>query len=105
LSGSRGLTRSLEAVPDAARPADVVDERAVHVTPEVVRPVLALLVDQPEATPDHLLHQRHPCPAQVVLVHHLHAHQLLKGELQVLVYLRERGRKAVRGENGWEAFL
>lgn len=80
-------TRSFEAVADAARPADIMDEGAVHVAPEIVRPVLALLVHQPEATSDDLLYQRHPCPAQVVLVHHLYPHQLLEGELHVLVYL------------------
>lgn len=81
------LTGSFEAVPDAARPAYIVDKGAEHVAPEVIGPVLALLIDQPEATPDHLLHQCHPCPAQVVLIHHLYPHQLLKGELHVLVYL------------------
>lgn len=55
--------------------------------PEVIWPVLALLIDQPEATSDYLLHQCHPCPAQVVLVHHLYPHQLLEGELHVFVYL------------------
>lgn len=80
-------TGSFEAVSDAARPAYIMNEGAVHVAPEVIRPVLALLINQPEAPPDHLLHQRHPCPAQVVLIHHLHPHQLLKGELQVLLYL------------------
>lgn len=72
---------------NAAGPADAVDEGTEHMAPEVIRVVLALLIDQPEAAPDDLLHQRHPCPAQVVLVHHLHPHQLLEGELQVLVYL------------------
>ena len=75
---------------DAARPANVVDERAVHVAPEVVGAILAVLVHQPQAAADHLLHQGHSCPAQVVLVHHLHAHQLLKGELQVVVHLAEQ---------------
>lgn len=56
-------------------------------TPEVIRVVLAFLIDQPEATPDDLLHQRHPRPTQVVLVHHLYPHQLLEGELKVLEYL------------------
>lgn len=51
-----GLTRSFEAVSDAARPAYVVDEGAEHVAPEVIRPVLALLIDQPEATANYLLH-------------------------------------------------
>ena len=84
------LTGALEPVADAARPADVVDERAVHVAPEVVRAVKAVLVHQPQPASDHLLHQGHPRPAQVVLVHHLHAHQLLKGELQVFVHLAEQ---------------
>lgn len=82
-----GLTRSFETVSDAAGPAYVVDEGAEHVAPEVIRSVLALLIDQPEATANDLLHQRHPCPAQVVLVHHLHPHELLKWKLHVLVYL------------------
>lgn len=73
---------------NAAGPADAVDEGTEHVAPEVIGVVLAFLIDQPEAASDHLLHQRHPCPAQVVLVHHLHPHQLLEGELQVVVYLR-----------------
>ena len=47
-------TGSFEAVPDGAGPADGVDQRAVHVTPEVVRPVVALLVHEPQATADHL---------------------------------------------------
>lgn len=81
-------TRSFEAMSDASRPADAVDERTVHVAPEVVRPVLALLVDKPEATSNYLLHKCHPCPAQVVLIHHLYPHELLKGELCVLVYLQ-----------------
>lgn len=65
-----------------------MDKRAVHVAPEVIWPILALLIDQPEATSNHLLHQSHPCPAQVVLIHHLYPHQLLKGELHVLMYLQ-----------------
>lgn len=68
------LTGSFEAVPDAARPPYIMDEGAEHVAPEVIRPVLAFLIDQPEATSDYLLHQRHPCPAQVVLIHHLYPH-------------------------------
>ena len=89
------LTGALEPVADAARPADVVDERAVHVAPEVVLAVLAVLVHQPQAPADHLLHQGHPRPAQVVLVHHLHAHQLLKGELQAVVHLEREKEKPV----------
>lgn len=81
------LTRSFEAVSNAAGPAYAMDEGTEHMAPEVIRVVLAFLIDQPEATSDDLLHQRHPCPAQVVLVHHLYPHQLLEGELQVLVYL------------------
>lgn len=65
-----------------------MDEGAEHVAPEVIRPVLALLIDQPEATSNDLLHQCHPCPAQIVLIHHLYPHQLLKGKLHVLLYLR-----------------
>lgn len=65
-----------------------MDEGAEHVAPKVIRPVLALLIDQPEATSDDLLHQRHPRPTKVVLIHHLYPHQLLKGELHVFVYLR-----------------
>lgn len=84
---------------DAPRPADVVDEGAVHVAPEVIRVVLALLVDQPEATPDHLLHQRHPRPAQVVLIHHLDPHQLLKGELHILMYLQREKKKVKEKHN------
>lgn len=87
------LTGSFEAVSNAAGPADAVDEGTEHVAPEVVGVVLALLIDQPEAASDHLLHQRHPCPAQVVLVHHLHPHQLLEGELQVVVYLKQQKKK------------
>lgn len=68
-----------------------MDEGTEHMAPEVIRVVLAFLIDQPEATSDDLLHQRHPCPAQVVLVHHLYPHQLLEGELQVLVYLWRGG--------------
>lgn len=64
-----------------------MDEGAVHVAPEVIQAVLALLIDQPEATSDHLLHQRHPCPAQVVFIHHLHPHQFLKWKLHVLINL------------------
>lgn len=81
---------------NAAGPADAVDEGTEHVAPEVVGVVLALLIDQPEAASDHLLHQRHPCPAQVVLVHHLHPHQLLEGELQVVVYLKQQ-QKRIKG--------
>jgi len=87
------LTGALEAVSDAARPADAVDERAVHVAPEVIRAILAVLVHQPQAAADHLLHQGHARPAQVVLVHHLHAHQLLKGELQIFMHLAEEEYK------------
>lgn len=82
------LTGSFKAVSNAAGPAYVMDKGTEHMAPEVIRPVLALLIDQPEATSDYLLHQRHPCPAQVVLVHHLYPHQPLEGELHVFVYLR-----------------
>lgn len=88
------LAGSFEAVSNAAGPAYAVDEGTEHMAPEVIRVVLAFLIDQPEATSDDLLHQRHPCPAQVVLVHHLYPHQLLEGELEVLVYLwREKTDK------------
>ena len=49
-----GLTGPLEAMSDGPRPADAVDQRTEHVTPEVVRPVVTLLVDQTEPTADHL---------------------------------------------------
>lgn len=81
------LTRSLEAVSNAAGPADAVYQWAVHVAPEVVRAVLALLVDEPKPTSDHLLYQGHPRPAQMSLIHHLHTHQFLKGELHALLHL------------------
>lgn len=87
------LTRSFEAVSNAAGPAYAMDEGTEHMAPEVIRVVLALLIDQPEATADDLLHQRHPCPAQVVLVHHLYPHQLLERELQVVVYLWREKKK------------
>lgn len=63
-------------------------------TPEVVR---ALLVDEPQPPPNHLLHQSHPCPAQVALIHHLHTHQLLKGELHALLHLGKGEVKILQG--------
>lgn len=54
-----GPTGSFKAVSYGPRPADAVDQRAVHVTPEVVRPVVALLIHQPQTAPDHL-----PTPPQ-----------------------------------------
>lgn len=84
------LTRSFEAVSNTARPAYAMDEGTEHMAPEVIRVVLTFLIDQPEATSDDLLHQRHPCPAQVVFVHHLYSHQLLERKLQVIVYLGQK---------------
>lgn len=95
------LTRSLEAVSNTAGPAYVMDEGTEHMAPKVISVVLTFLIDQPEATSDHLFHQRHPCPAQVVLVHHLYPHQLLEGELHVFVYLvgkNHRGAKSINTE-------
>lgn len=68
------LTRSFEAVSNATGPAYVMDEGTEHMAPEVIGVVLTFLIDQPEATSNDLLYQRHPCPAQVVLVHHLYPH-------------------------------
>lgn len=50
------LTGPFEAVSDAAGPTYVVDEGAEHVAPEVICSVLTLLIDQPEATANDLLH-------------------------------------------------
>lgn len=97
-------TWAFEAVTNASGPAYIMNEGAVHVAPEVICAVLALLIDQPEATSDHLLHQRHPRPAQVVLIHHLHSHQLLKGKLHVLVYL-QTGRGWVKASRSRKNFL
>lgn len=47
-------TGSFEAVSNGSWPSDAVDQRAVHVTPEVVGPIVALLVHEPETTADHL---------------------------------------------------
>lgn len=55
----RRPTGSFEAVSDGPRPADAVDQRTVHVTPEVVRPVFTLLVDQTKTTADHLKQHKH----------------------------------------------
>lgn len=68
------LTRSFEAVSNATGPAYVMDEGTEHMAPEVIGVVLTFLIDQPEAPSNDLLHQCHPCPAQVVLVHHLYPH-------------------------------
>lgn len=82
------LTRSFEAVSNAAGPAYVMDEGTEHMAPEVIWAVLTFFVYQPEPTSDDLLHQCHPCPAQIVLIHHLYTHRLLEGELHVLMYLQ-----------------
>lgn len=82
---------------DAAGPADAVYQWAVHVAPEVVRAILALLVDEPKPTSDHLFYQGHPRPAQVSFIHHLHTHQLLKGELHALLHLGKGEVKILQG--------
>lgn len=64
-----------------------MDEWAVHVTPEVIRAVLALLIDESQPAPDHLLHQSYTRPAQVSFIHYLYTHQLLKRVLCALLHL------------------
>lgn len=50
------LTRSFEAVSNAAGPAYVMDEGTKHMAPEVIRVVLTFLIDQPEATSNNFFH-------------------------------------------------
>lgn len=101
---------------DGSRPPDAVDQRAVHVTPEVVCPIITLLIHQPETTADHLQQHKHilkrflpvsspnqskpsqsdlfnhsyPSPTQVSLIHHLHPHLLLKGKPHALLHLKTK---------------
>lgn len=109
-------TGSFEAVSDGPRPADAVDQRTVHVTPEVVCPVFTLLVDQTKTTADHLqqhkrthkyqtnlfklwetgntvwgeshlFNQSDSSPTQVSFIHHLHPHLPLKRNLHAVLHL------------------
>lgn len=116
-------TGSFEAVPDGPGPADAVDQGTVHVTPEVVRPVFTLLVHQTKTTADHLrrhahtrvnakatsvkleetpgeeshlFHQSDPGPAQVSLIHHLHPHLRLEGDLHAVLHLKKTRPKTPR---------
>lgn len=65
----------------------MMNEWAVHMAPEVISFVLTLFIHQPQAASDDTFHHRHPCPAEVRLVHHFYPHGSFEWVLHTLRHL------------------